>query len=117
MNRTRNKFYAVLSEAVQEGLDVFSPSISQVVLFYVRKNASIPLNHRFIDPKTLEKNLEKIFGFGAKVIEKKILEVLYLKLQAPLEVIEDFRFSEEVEKAQKLFDSTISVAETYARPR
>lgn len=59
-----------------------------------------------MDPEAFDDGLKRIFGYGAKVIEKRILEVLYLKLEAPRKIGGDFRFSEEVKKAQKLLGST-----------
>lgn len=96
----------VLAQAVQEGLDSIGPSISDAVLFHLQRSDAIRVDQHFIDPEAFDDGLKKIFGYGAKVIEKRILEVLYLKLEAPRKIRDDFRFSEEVKKAQKLRGST-----------
>jgi len=100
-------------EAVQEGLNSISPSVSNVVFFYLKKNASIRFDEYIVKPEALEEGLEKIFGLGAKVIEKKILEVLYVKLEVPRKIEDDFEFAEEVKNAQKLLESAeLEVLET-----
>jgi hypothetical protein len=113
MKQRQPKFDLILAEAVQEGLKSISPSVSSVVIFYLKRNKSIRSNEYIDDPQAFEEGLRKIFGFGAKVIEKKILEILYVKLELPRNIETDFQFSEEVKKAQKLLDhSDLVVAET-----
>lgn len=114
MKQRQPKFDLVLAEAVQEGLSSISPSVSSVVLFYLKKNRSIQSDQYIDDPQAFEEGLKKIFGFGAKVIEKKIIEVLYVKLAVPRKIKDDFKFAEEVKNAQKLLDPTdLVVAETH----
>ena len=114
MEQRQPEFYVLLAEAIHEGLSSISPSIPPVVFLYLKKNASIQSNQYVDDPQAFDEGLKKIFGFGAKVIEQKILEVLYRKLQVPREIKDDFKFVEEVKKAQKLLNSTdLVVAETH----
>lgn len=114
MKRRKPKFDAVLAEAVHEGLSSISPSIPPVVFFYLQKNASIRSDQYIDDPQAFDEGLEKIFGFGAKVIEKKILEVLYSKIEIPLKIEGDFNFAEEVKNIQRLLNSKdLMVAETH----
>jgi hypothetical protein len=101
VKKGQSRFDIVLVEAVQEGLDSISPSVSNVVLFHLRKQSSIPCDEQCIDPEALDCGLRQIFGCGATVIEKKILEQLYQKLEAPHRVDGDFRFAEEVKKAKR----------------
>ena len=106
MKRGQSRFNTVLAQAVQEGLDSIGPSISDAVLFHLQRTDAVRSDRSFVDPEAFDDGLKKIFGYGAKVIEKRILEVLYVKLEAPRKIGGDFRFSEEVEKAQKLLGST-----------
>lgn len=99
-----------LVEAVQDGLNSISPSVSCAVLFYLEKAEAISCDQHFIDPEAFDDGLKKIFGFGAKVIEKKILESLYVKLEAPRRIGDSFEFTEEVKKAQKLMEFTQPVS-------
>jgi len=107
------KFNVVFCEAIQEGLNSISPSISDVVLFYLQKKAPIRFDQYIIDPEAFDDGLKGIFGYGAEVIEKKILECLYLKLKVSRKIKGDFKFTEEVKKAEKLLDSPdLPMAET-----
>jgi len=106
------RFSTVLTEAVQEGLNSIGPSISDAVLFYIEKKAAIQLDQCDLDPKVFDDCLKAIFGWGAEILEKKILECLYLKLEVQLKIKSGFVFTDEVKKAQKLLDSSdLSIAE------
>jgi hypothetical protein len=95
----------VLAEAVHDGLRNISPSVPPIVLSYMNKRASNRSDRCIDDPEAFDEGLREIFGFGAKVIEKVILEALYRKLRAPKEVSPDFNFVEEVKYAKRLFDA------------
>ncbi len=105
MKQKQPKFHVFLTEAVNEGLSSISPSIPPVVFFYLKKDGSIQPDCLIDDLEAFEGGLRKIFGFGAKVIEKKILEVLYIKLQVTREIKDNFKFAEEVKSAQRLLNS------------
>ncbi len=102
MLRGQPKFNAALVEAVHEGLNSISPSISDTVLFHLQRANAICMDQNFVDAEMFDDGLKKLFGFGAVVIEKKILEFLYVKLDAPRKIADNFEFSKEVAKAQKL---------------
>ncbi len=104
------KFNAFLVAAIQEGLDSIGPSISDIVLFHLQRNDSIRFDQPSVDPEAFDDSLKKIFGFGAKVIERRILEVLYVKLDVNIQLSEDFEFSDEVRKAHKLLHASNPVA-------
>ncbi len=113
MKQRQSEFNVILTKAVLESLSSISPSINSVVFFYLKNNRSIRSDNYIDDPEAFDEGLKKIFGFGAKVIEKKILEFLYMKLQVPQKIREDFKFADEVKKAQKLSSSTaLIVGET-----
>ena len=82
--------------------------MTPAVFFYLKQNASVRSDDHIDDPKAFEDGLKKLFGFGAKVIEKKILEILYEKIDIPQKFGDHFMFAEEVRKAQDLLDLTDS---------
>jgi len=103
-------FEKALSQAINEGLASISTIVAPVLRAYLddavvceiglmRKRSTIK------DVRALEKGLEKMFGFGAKVFEKKILEYLYERLSLNLEPKMNIPFSQAVEKAKEVFDS------------
>jgi len=108
--KRRNTFDEIFAEAVSEGLSWFSSLIAPVILI---SDATTPDSGRMKsklyieDAMVLEKSLEMVFGFGAKVLEKKILEVLYAKLQVNNNIGHSFKFAKEVEKASELYKSKL----------
>lgn len=78
----------------------------------MKKKAAIQLDRHDLDPEIFDGCLRGIFGWGAEIVEKKILECLYLKLEVRLKITSGFVFADEVKKAQKLLDSSeLSIAE------
>ena len=105
MKERRPGFDIVLTEAVHEGLDSIGPSIADAVLFYMKKKAAIQLDHHDLDPEVFDCCLKGLFGWGAEIVEKRILECLYLKLEVRIKISGGFVFADEVKKARKLLGS------------
>jgi|GEM_PF-1596520 len=101
----KSEFSTILFDAVHEGLNSIGASIPSTILPYLEKDGSIGPGRVINDPKAFDEGLRKIFGFGAKVIEKKILEVLYTKLQIRQEVDDSFSFPEKILNVQKMLQS------------
>lgn len=100
-----SKFNTILFQAVYEGLNSIGASIPFAILPYLEKDGSIGPGRVINDPEAFDEGLKKIFGFGAKVIEKKILESLYEKLRIQQEVQDSFSFPEEIQNVQKMLPS------------
>ena len=103
--KEKDQLNAILDEAVNEGLSRVCGSAAPSVLYFLEKNGSIKSRPNVENLKTFAEGLESIFGFGAKVIEQKILEVLHMKLQLPepKENRDDFEFAKEIGKALELY--------------
>jgi len=106
LKERESKFSTALTEAVREGLDSIGPSITDAVLFYMKKKAAIQLDRHDLDPDIFDGCLKGLFGWGAEIVEKKILECLYLKLEVRIKIESGFVFADEVKKARKLLDSS-----------
>jgi len=103
-------FEGILSQAINEGLTCISTIVAPVLRAYLDDAVAIEIGWMKSgssdkDVKNLEKGLEKLFGFGARVFEKRILEALYTKLSLDLETDHSFSLSEGVEKARKIYES------------
>jgi len=96
----------VLTEAVHEGLDSIGPSITDAVLYYMKKKAAIQLDRHDLDPEIFDGCLRGLFGWGAEIVEKRILECLYLKLEVRTKIERGFVFADEVKKARRLLGSS-----------
>jgi len=106
LKQRQPRFNTVLAEAVQEGLNSIGPSITDAVLFYMKKKAAIQLDRHDLDPEIFDGCLRGIFGWGAEIVEKKILECLYLKLEVQIKIESGFVFADEVKRARRLLDSS-----------
>jgi len=103
-------FENALSQAINEGLSSISTIVAPVLraylddaLFY--EIGRMKTRSTIKDARKLERGLEKMFGFGAKVFEKRILESLYTRLSLRLETGQNLSFLQAVEKAKEAFDS------------
>lgn len=105
LKQRRPEFDTVLTEAVHEGLDSIGPSIADAVLFYMKKKAAIQPDSHDLKPEVFDGCLKGLFGWGAEIVEKRILECLYLKLEVRIKIDRGFVFADEVKKAQKLLGS------------
>lgn len=90
---------------MQEGLNSIGPAISDAVFLYVKKKTAIEPDSCAVEPRVFDNCLRELFGCGAEIVEKKILESLYLKLEVQVKISGGFTYAEEVKKAQKLLDS------------
>lgn len=102
----KSEFDLILSQAVHEGLNSIGSTVLSAILPYLKKDGSIGKEGVVNDPEIFDESLTRIFGFGAKVIEKKILEILYIKLQIDEKVESGFNFPEEIRNVQKMISST-----------
>ncbi|MGB9960095.1 MAG: hypothetical protein ACPLKQ_06215 [Candidatus Bathyarchaeales archaeon] len=98
-NELDAEFCRILLEAVDAALDMLGASIKEALYFHLEttfalKKEAIPAN-----PAKLSDSLERIFGLGAKFIEKIILEAVCTKTKCTLpENWDKDRFAENIEK-------------------
>jgi hypothetical protein len=107
-----DKFEETLALSVFEGLSWVNNLVAPV-LHSVLSDAMAPeiglrkVKLSMRDAKILEESLEKIFGFGARVVEYKILQILFTKLELDEAIKQDFKFSDEVKNAMRLYKTKI----------
>ena len=98
---------AILVKAIDEGLSIMCGSAAPSIIFFLENNGSMKPKINIENLESFSEGLESIFGFGSKVIERKILEVLCLKFSLPqvTEVPYNFEFAEEVQKVFELYEA------------
>ena len=104
------EFEEILAEAVYEELSLISRMVAPAIDICVQKATNVEIGLRktrldINDCEELEKGLEKVFGFGGKVIECRILKSLNTKIGVSQEIKQNFKFSDEVKTARKLYIS------------
>jgi hypothetical protein len=110
--REAEDFEENLAEAVYEGLSWVSNVVASTLDMYLQDALTLETGLRkaklnIQDCENLEKSLEKALGFGAKVVENKILKILHSKLGVDKAIEADFKFSDEVRMARDLHCSRL----------
>lgn len=110
--RQTEDFEENLAEAVYEGLSWVSSVVASILDMYVQDALTVETGLRktklsIQDCEYLEKGLEKAFGFGAKVVESKILKILHSKLGISKTIEADFKFTDELRMARDLHSSRL----------
>jgi len=106
MKQENSTFEKTLFQAASEGMNFIGNSVPPAIIPYLEKNGSVAPNGVINNFEAFDRDLKKIFGFGAKIIEKKILEILCAKLQISHKVGNDFDFDEVVKDIKRKFHST-----------
>ncbi len=101
-----------LAEAVYEGLSWIGSVIASTLDMHLQDALTLETGLRktrlsIKDCENLEKSLEKTFGFGAKLVENKILRILHSKLGVTRAIEANFKFSDEVRTARELHSSRL----------
>jgi len=97
-----NNFKNIYSEAVSEGMSILGESASLVTSFLERKY-SISLSDTDDNPKILAEALGSAIDGGARVVERRILRLLYEKMnmKLPSVMLMTVNFEEKVNQARQ----------------
>jgi hypothetical protein len=102
------EFEEALADAVYDELSLISSLVAPALDICVKGASTVEIGLRktrlnMEDCEEFERGLEKVFGFGAKVIECRILKALNTRLGISKELKQNFRFSNEVKTARELY--------------
>lgn len=107
MSEKVKSFDEVFAEAVDEGLRTLGESGKHMFFFYLEKDFSVKRNEISKNPEAFAKGLEKIFKAGASVLEKIIIQRLYLKLGLKYEEKSRYSFTDYVKKAKEEIEKNL----------
>lgn len=79
-SKQENLFKKALLAAIDEGLLTLGESGKEAIYFHLQNLCSLKREDIPEKPEIFMEGLQKIFGLGAKVIEKAIVKSLYVKL-------------------------------------
>jgi hypothetical protein len=104
----KNQIDMKIMEAIDESLASFGDSVKQAVYFQLQSNYNVPKQEIPTKIEELAEALEAIFGIGARLIEMKIIQTLYLKANGFLYVPkdEDFMLKDYVQKLRGFLASS-----------
>jgi len=92
MREKGKAFEELFLEAVDDGLKVLGESGKHMVFFNLERRRSVKMYEIPKKPEVFAVELEKIFGAGASVLQKLILQSLYSKLGLKYEEKGDYTF-------------------------
>ena len=78
--RLKSQLDATILEAVDESLAAFGESVKQGVYFYLENKYHIEKQDIPSKIDAFASGIEEVFGIGAKLIEMKIMQTLYAKV-------------------------------------
>ena len=84
----------LLEEAIDEGLNVLGKSGKQMLFFHLEKSYSLTKHEITKKPEVFETAIHQIFGAGAPVLEKLIVESVYSKLGLTYHEKKKYTFSD-----------------------
>ncbi len=104
MTSAQNKFKEAYEEAVKEGLSILGENISAIINFYIADKYSIRLTDTHDNPKVLADALEAVIDGSSRIVERKILRLLYNKIGAEPPFAITTNFEDKIFKAKKEYE-------------
>ena len=97
-------FEEIYGQAVTESLSILGQQIGNIIISYVYEKYSIRLSETFDNPKALTEVLKSTLDGGTRVIQRRILHLLYYKIGIEPQFALTINFEEKVIKAKKEFE-------------
>jgi hypothetical protein len=102
------KFNELFMVAVNEGLrSLAGEAIAKTIRYHLERVLEAEMEELIRKPERLAEGLEKIFGYGAKILETMILEKLYEKLNLNFKEKENYTFTDYIEEAKKHYQKML----------
>ncbi|MGQ9624276.1 MAG: hypothetical protein ACUVT9_02780 [Candidatus Bathycorpusculaceae bacterium] len=101
----QKEFQKTLLTAIDEGLSSLGESPKQAIIFHLENSFKLRKEEIPANLTEFSKALEKIFGEGAKYLEKLIVKRLYEKFGLPIENANSSDFLNSVEKLKRSLTS------------
>jgi hypothetical protein len=108
---TQNKFKEAYEQAVEDALLILGKNVSAVIKSYILEKYSIRLTDTVDNPKALSDALEEVIDGGSRLIQRRILHLLYnrIGLEPPFAMTTNFEGKILVAKKEyeKVFCETV----------
>lgn len=100
----QEEFEEIYGQAVAESLSILGQHIAGIIVLYVNEKYSIRLSETFENPKALSEALRSTLDGGTRIIQRRILRLLYYKLGIEPRFALTINFEEKVIKAKEEFE-------------
>jgi hypothetical protein len=101
------EFVKLYGESINEALLVLGPHIAGIINIYVNEKYSIQLTDTYNNPQELTNTLRYIIDGGTRVIQRRILRILYEKMEIEPKFVISSNFEERILEAKKIFEEKI----------
>ena len=103
LHRERD-YVKIYGESVNEALSVMGPHIARIIKIHVQEKYSIRLTDTYNNPQELTDALRATIDGGTRVIQRRILRILYEKMGIEPKFVISTNFEEKKLEAKKLFE-------------
>jgi hypothetical protein len=101
---TQNKFKEAYKQAVEEALLILGKNVSVVIKSYILEKYSIRLTDTADNPKALSDALEEVIDGGSKIVQRRILHLLYDRIGLELPFAMTTNFEDKIVAAKKEYE-------------
>lgn len=101
---SEKQFAKLYSESIDESLSLLGPHIANLIKFYVREKHSIQLNDTYADPEALTEALRSTIDGASRVIQRRILRILYSKIGIEPNFVMTVNFERKILYAKEMFE-------------
>ena len=98
------EFVKIYGESVNEALSVMSPHIVRIINIYVNEKYSVRLTDTYNKPHDLTDSLKSTLRGITRVIQRRILRILYEKMEIEPSFVLSSNFEERILEAKKIFE-------------
>jgi hypothetical protein len=100
----QNEFRIAYEQAVAEALKILGQPVASIIMLYVKEKYSIRLGETSDNPKVLTDALQSTLDGGTRIIQRRVLRLLYNKIGIEPSFAITINFEEKVLSAKKEFE-------------
>ena len=104
MNHTQNKFNEAYEQAVVQALSILGKELSLVITSYIKDRYSVSLSDTAENPQALSNALYAVIDGGTRIIQRRILRLLYKRIGIDLPFAITSNFEDKVLNAKKEYE-------------
>ena len=106
MNSTQNKFNEAYGQAVTQALSILGKDVSVIITSYIKDKYSIRLSDTADNPKDLSDALDAVIDGGKRIVQRRILRLLYDRIGVELPFAMTTNFEDKILKAKEEYERT-----------
>lgn len=104
MTTTENKFKEAYKQAVEEALSILGKNVSVIINSYILDKYSIRLTDTGDNPKLLSDALEAVIDGGSRIVQRRILRLVYNRIGVELLFAMTTNFEDKILTAKKEYE-------------